>query len=111
MAPLLLPMRTLVELIAAKRDGETLTSPEITRLIAALGTGELADYQMSAWLMAVFFRGLDDAETVALTDAMLRSGRVLDLSRVPGFKVDKHSTGGVGDKTSLLIAPIIAVGV
>jgi pyrimidine-nucleoside phosphorylase len=101
-------MRTLVELIAAKRDGETLTSSEITRLISALGTGELADYQMSAWLMAVFFRGLDDAETVALTDAMLRSGRVLDLSRVPGFKVDKHSTGGVGDKVSIALAPLVA---
>lgn len=101
-------MRTLVELIAAKRDGERLTAPEIDRLISALGTGELADYQMSAWLMAVFFRGLDDAETVALTDAMLRSGRVLDLSRVPGFKVDKHSTGGVGDKVSIALAPLVA---
>jgi pyrimidine-nucleoside phosphorylase len=101
-------MRTLVELIAAKRDGEKLAAPEITRLISSLGTGELADYQMSAWLMAVFFRGLDDAETVALTDAMLQSGRVLDLSRVPGFKVDKHSTGGVGDKVSIALAPLVA---
>jgi pyrimidine-nucleoside phosphorylase len=101
-------MRTLVELIAAKRDGEKLASAEIARLIAALGSGDLADYQMSAWLMAVFFRGLDDGETVALTDAMLRSGRVLDLSRVPGFKVDKHSTGGVGDKVSIALAPLVA---
>jgi pyrimidine-nucleoside phosphorylase len=101
-------MRTLVELIAAKRDGEKLSAAEIAHLITALGSGDLADYQMSAWLMAVFFRGLDDAETVALTDAMLRSGKVLDLSRVPGFKVDKHSTGGVGDKVSLALAPLVA---
>ena len=101
-------MRTLVELIAAKRDGEKLTASEITRLITSFGTGDLADYQMSAWLMAVYFRGLDDAETVALTDAMLRSGRVLDLSRVAGFKVDKHSTGGVGDKVSIALAPLVA---
>jgi pyrimidine-nucleoside phosphorylase len=101
-------MRTLVELIAAKRDGEALAAEDIARLVAALGSGELADYQMAAWLMAVYFRGLDDAETVALTDAMLRSGRVLDLSSVPGFKVDKHSTGGVGDKVSLALAPLVA---
>jgi pyrimidine-nucleoside phosphorylase len=101
-------MRTLVELIAAKRDGEKLAPGEIARLIASLGTGDLADYQMSAWLMAVYFRGLDDAETVALTDAMLGSGRVLDLSRVTAFKVDKHSTGGVGDKVSIALAPLVA---
>jgi pyrimidine-nucleoside phosphorylase len=101
-------MRTLVELIAAKRDGERLAAGEIAHLVTALGSGDLADYQMSAFLMAVFFRGLDDGETVALTDAMLRSGKVLDLSRVPGFKVDKHSTGGVGDKVSLALAPLVA---
>jgi pyrimidine-nucleoside phosphorylase len=101
-------MRTLVELIAAKRDGEKLAVSEIGRLIASLATGALADYQMSAWLMAVFFRGLDDEETVGLTDAMLQSGRVLDLSGVPGFKVDKHSTGGVGDKVSIALAPLVA---
>jgi pyrimidine-nucleoside phosphorylase len=101
-------MRTLVELIAAKRDGEKLSSDEIAFLVSAFTRGDLADYQMAAWLMAVFFRGLDDAETVALTDAMLTSGRVLDLSRVPGFKVDKHSTGGVGDKVSLALAPLVA---
>src|SRR5580704_18638671 len=71
-------------------------------------TGDLADYQMAAWLMAVFFRGLDDAETIALTDAMLRSGRVLDLSSVAGIKIDKHSTGGVGDKVSIALAPLVA---
>jgi pyrimidine-nucleoside phosphorylase len=102
------PASTLVEIIAAKRDGARLTSAEIARLVSALSTGELADYQMAAWLMAVYFRGLDDGETVALTDAMLASGRVLDLSRVPGFKVDKHSTGGVGDKVSIALAPLVA---
>jgi len=100
--------RTLVELIAAKRDGAKLESAEIQHLVRALMSGELADYQMAAWLMAVFFRGLDDEETVALTEAMLGSGRVLDLSGVPGVKVDKHSTGGVGDKVSIALAPLVA---
>jgi pyrimidine-nucleoside phosphorylase len=101
-------MRTFVEIIAAKRDGETLPDSEIDALIAALGRGDLADYQMAAWLMAVFFRGLSDAETVALTQAMLQSGRVLDLGGVAGIKVDKHSTGGVGDKVSIALAPLVA---
>ena len=100
--------KTLVELIAAKRDGARLTEAEIERLVGAFGSGELADYQMSALLMAVFFRGMDDAETVALTRAMLRSGDVLDLADVPGVKVDKHSTGGVGNKVSLCLAPLVA---
>ena len=93
-------METLVELIAAKRDGERLSGAQIERLVRAFGSGELADYQMSAWLMAVFFRGMDDTETVALTRAMLHSGDEIDLGDVPGLKVDKHSTGGVGDKVS-----------
>jgi pyrimidine-nucleoside phosphorylase len=101
-------LRSLVEIIASKRDGEHLADSDIARLIDALMTGALADYQMAAWLMAVFFRGLDDAETSALTDAMLRSGRVLDLSAIPGVKVDKHSTGGVGDKVSIALAPLVA---
>ncbi|MDI3283364.1 thymidine phosphorylase [Polyangium sp. 15x6] len=101
-------METLVELIAKKRDGGRLSDDQIARLIRALGTGELADYQMSALCMAIFFRGMDDAETVALTRAMLHSGDVLDLSSVPGIKVDKHSTGGVGDKVSLCLAPLVA---
>jgi pyrimidine-nucleoside phosphorylase len=100
--------RTLVELLSAKRDGGTLDAADLRRLVASFMDGALADYQMAAFLMAVFFRGLDDAETVALTEAMLHSGRVLDLSRVPGFKVDKHSTGGVGDKISICLAPLVA---
>ncbi|WP_437489972.1 thymidine phosphorylase [Sorangium sp. So ce1014] len=101
-------MQTLVELVARKRDGGRLSEDEIARLVRALGDGELADYQMSALLMAIFFRGMDDAETVALTRAMLHSGDVLDLSGVPGRKVDKHSTGGVGDKVSICLAPLVA---
>src|SRR5580700_7855953 len=101
-------MRTFVEIIAAKRDGAALPSGEIAALIEGLGRGDLADYQMAAWLMAVYFRGLDDAETVALTQAMLGSGRVLELAGVPGVKVDKHSTGGVGDKVSIALAPLVA---
>ena len=101
-------MKTLVELIATKRDGGRLSDEDIQRIIVALGAGELADYQMTALLMAIFFRGMDDAETVALTRAMLHSGDVLDLSDVPGVKVDKHSTGGVGDKVSICLAPLVA---
>ncbi len=100
--------RTVVELIAAKRDGGVLEASEVTRLVREYGSGIVADYQMAAFLMAVFFRGLDDAETVALTEAMLHSGTVIDLSDVRGTKVDKHSTGGVGDKVSLCLAPMVA---
>jgi pyrimidine-nucleoside phosphorylase len=100
--------RTLVEILAAKRDGLTLADAEIRRLISSFTEGALADYQMSAFLMAVFFRGLDDAETVALTEAMLHSGSVLELGGVQGTKVDKHSTGGVGDKVSICLAPLVA---
>jgi pyrimidine-nucleoside phosphorylase len=100
--------RTLVELLAAKRDGLTLSDAEIGRIVRSFTDGALADYQMAAFLMAVFFRGLDDAETVALTEAMLHSGTVLDLSSVAGIKVDKHSTGGVGDKVSICLAPLVA---
>jgi len=100
--------RSTVEIIAAKRDGQELSADEIRRVIAGLASGSVADYQMTALLMATFFRGMSDAETVALTDAMLRSGAVLDLSSVPGVKVDKHSTGGVGDKVSIALAPLVA---
>ncbi|WP_438043210.1 thymidine phosphorylase [Sorangium sp. So ce128] len=101
-------MQTLVELVAKKRDGGRLSEDEIARIVRAHSDGELADYQMAALLMAIFFRGMDDAETVALTRAMLHSGDVLDLSGVPGRKVDKHSTGGVGDKVSICLAPLVA---
>jgi pyrimidine-nucleoside phosphorylase len=99
---------SLVELLAKKRDGKALARAEIDRIIGAFLAGELADYQMTALLMAIFLRGMTDEETVALTEAMTRSGDVLDLSSVPGVKVDKHSTGGVGDKVSIALAPLVA---
>jgi pyrimidine-nucleoside phosphorylase len=99
---------SLVELIAKKRDGGALDPPDIERIVRAFMAGELLDYQMAAWLMAVYFRGMTAGETVALTFAMLHSGLTLDLSSVQGFKVDKHSTGGVGDKVSICLAPIVA---
>ena len=97
-----------VELIIAKRDGGTHAPAEIRAFIDAFVRGEVADYQMSAWLMATFLRGLDDVETVALTEAMLHSGDVLRLPSVELGKVDKHSTGGVGDKISICLAPLVA---
>ncbi len=102
-------MRPL-DLVRKKRDGGEHSPAEISFLVEAFTHGEMADYQMSAWLMAVVLRGMSDAETAALTEAMMHSGRVLDLAELPGVKVDKHSTGGVGDKTSLIIAPIVAAG-
>src|SRR5689334_19800622 len=100
-------MRT-VDLIHRKRDGEELFPEEISHLIDGYTRGEIPDYQMSAFLMAVFFAGMTDREVSSLTESMMRSGEVLDLSGIPGVKVDKHSTGGVGDKTSLIAAPIAA---
>jgi pyrimidine-nucleoside phosphorylase len=97
-----------VPLIAKKRDGHRLSSQEIRSLVFGLLSGDVADYQMSAWLMAAFLRGLDDGETLALTEAMLASGDVLELASVRAPKVDKHSTGGVGDKISLCLAPLVA---
>ena len=97
-----------VEVIKAKRDGRVLAPADLRALVDAYVAGEVPDYQMAAFCMAVFFRGMTALETSALTQAMLRSGEVLDLSDLPGVKVDKHSTGGVGDKVSLALAPIAA---
>jgi pyrimidine-nucleoside phosphorylase len=100
-------MRT-VDLILRKRGGEELSVEEIQYLIDGYTTGEIPDYQLAAFLMATYFSGMTDRELSSFTDVMIRSGETLDLSDIPGVKVDKHSTGGVGDKTSLICAPIAA---
>ncbi|MFI5183918.1 MAG: thymidine phosphorylase [Vicinamibacteria bacterium] len=97
-----------VDVIERKRDGHELTSEELTFFVGGYARGEVPDYQASALTMATFFRGMSPRETVALTEAMMRTGDVLDLSDIPGPKVDKHSTGGVGDKTSLVLGPLAA---
>ncbi|MEA3409034.1 MAG: thymidine phosphorylase, partial [Candidatus Eisenbacteria bacterium] len=100
------------EIILRKREGEELTVEELEFMVLGFVDGRVEDYQMSAFLMATFFSGATDAETEALTGIMLDSGEVLDMSGAPGPKVDKHSTGGVGDKLSLIVAPVAAaVGV
>ncbi|MFW6348573.1 MAG: thymidine phosphorylase [Cyclonatronaceae bacterium] len=98
----------IVSLIRKKRDGGALSKAEIQYLIEAYTRDELPDYQMSAFMMAVFLRGMNDEEASAIAYAMLHSGKVMDLSAIKGTKVDKHSTGGVGDKLSLILAPMVA---
>src|SRR5476651_2805198 len=100
-------MRT-VDLIQRKRDGEELAPEEIEFLVNGYTSGEIPDYQMSSFLMAVYFKGMTDREVSRLTECMLGSGDTIDLSHIPGVKVDKHSTGGVGDKTSFIVAPLAA---
>jgi len=97
-----------VTLIRKKRDGLELTEDEISYLVRSYTDDNIPDYQMSAFLMACFIKGLNDSEAAGLTYAMLHSGEVLNLDAIPGVKVDKHSTGGVGDKLSLILAPIVA---
>ncbi|MFR1687416.1 MAG: pyrimidine-nucleoside phosphorylase [Massilimicrobiota timonensis] len=97
----------MVDLIEKKKDGFKHTPEEIHFIVAGYTKGDIPDYQMSAWLMAVCFQGLDKEETAILTKEMMHSGDVIDLSRIQGIKVDKHSTGGVGDKTSLVLGPIV----
>ena len=98
----------MVELIIKKRSGLELSKDELTSIIDGFISGNIPDYQISAFMMAVFFEGMNSTETANLTEIMMRSGELIDLSEIEGVKVDKHSTGGVGDKTTLILAPLVA---
>ncbi|OUR95074.1 pyrimidine-nucleoside phosphorylase [Flavobacteriales bacterium 34_180_T64] len=98
----------MVELIVKKRNGLELSKDELTSIIDGFISSEIPDYQISAFLMAIYFKGMNSTETAILTDLMMRSGELIDLSEIEGIKVDKHSTGGVGDKTTLILAPLVA---
>lgn len=104
------PLMETPELIRKKRDGHHLSRQEISDFVQGYTRGDIPDYQCAALLMAIYFRGLSPEETADLTEAMMRSGKVLDLADFPQPKIDKHSTGGVGDKTSLVVAPVAAAG-
>ena len=98
----------MYDIIESKRDGHELTDEQIDFFVNGYVAGDIPDYQASALCMAIFYKGMTDREIVRLTLDMAHSGDMVDLSPIPGIKVDKHSTGGVGDKTTLVVAPIVA---
>ena len=99
----------MYDLITKKKNGQEHSREELEFIVNGFVDGSVPDYQMSAWMMAVCMKGMTDAETAILTDVMAHSGDMVDLSPIQGIKVDKHSTGGVGDKTTLVITPIVLI--